>query len=155
MFQMKMKMGMENISVKNMEIGFTCSSFDLFHAGHVSMLNEAKKFCDYLIVGIQIDPSLDRKEKNKPIQTLIERQQQVRACKFVDEIIVYETEDDLLTLLQTLPIDIRFVGNEYYKKDFTGKSTRHKDGYEIFYNSRDHGYSSSELRRRIEERNEG
>ena len=155
MSQMKVKMGMENISVKNMEIGFTCSSFDLFHAGHVSMLNEAKKFCDYLIVGIQIDPSLDRKEKNKPIQTVIESQRQVRACKFVDEIIVYETEDDLLTLLQTLPIDIRFVGNEYYKKDFTGKSTRHKDGYEIFYNSRDHGYSSSELRRRIEERNEG
>ena len=155
MSQMKVKMGMENISVKNMEIGFTCSSFDLFHAGHVSMLNEAKKFCDYLIVGIQIDPSLDRKEKNKPILTLIERQLQVRACKFVDEIIVYETDDDLLTLLQTLPIDIRFVGNEYYKKDFTGKSTRHKDGYEIFYNSRDLGYSSSELRRRIEERNEG
>ena len=130
----------------NIKVGFTCSTFDLFHAGHVAMLEEAKKQCDWLIVGIQIDPTIDRLTKNKPVQCLIERQLQVRACKFVDEIIVYETEDDLLNILCMLPIDIRILGEEYKGKKFTGSHLR---GMEYFYNKRDHGFSSSELRKRI------
>ena len=127
-----------------MKIGFTCSTFDLFHAGHVAMLEEAKKQCDHLIVGIQTDPTIDRAEKNKPIQSLIERQLQVRACKFVDETIVYETEVDLITLLQTLPIDVRILGVEYKDKDYTGK-----DIVNAYYNKRSHSFSSSELRKRM------
>tara|TARA_Y100000389_G_scaffold204486_1_gene257329 strand:+ start:7434 stop:7820 length:387 start_codon:yes stop_codon:yes gene_type:complete len=127
-----------------MKVGFTCSTFDLFHAGHVSMLEEAKKQCDHLIVGIQTDPTIDRPEKNKPIQSLIERQIQVRGCKFVDETIVYETEDDLIILLQTLPIDVRILGNEYQHKSYTGKGI-----VNAYYNRRDHKFSSSELRSRL------
>jgi glycerol-3-phosphate cytidylyltransferase len=130
-----------------MKIGFTCSTFDLFHAGHVAMLEEAKKHCDWLIVGIQTDPTIDRPEKNKPVQSLIERQLQVRACKYVDETIVYATEQDLLALLCMLPIDIRILGEEYRDKPFTG---HHLRGMEYYFNKRDHGYSSSELRLRIE-----
>lgn len=128
------------------KIGFTCSSFDLFHAGHVAMLEEAKRHCDWLIVGVQTDPTIDRPTKNKPVQSLIERQLQVRACKFVDEVIVYATEDDLFTLLCMLPIDIRVLGEEYQGKSFTGS---HLKSMEYYYNRRDHGYSSSELRKRI------
>lgn len=128
------------------KVGFTCSTFDLFHAGHVSMLEEAKKKCDWLIVGIQTDPTIDRPVKNKPVQSLIERQLQVRACKFVDEIIVYATEYDLLNILCMLPIDIRILGEEYKGKSFTGDSIR---GMEYFYNKREHEFSSSELRKRI------
>jgi len=133
------------------KIGFSCSCFDLLHAGHVVMLEEAKKHCSYLIVGLQTDPALDRPEKNKPIQSLLERQLQLRACKYVDEIIVYETENDLETLLMTLPIDIRFIGQEYVNKDYTGKGICQSRGIEIFYNSRLHKFSSSELRKRIQE----
>lgn len=127
-----------------MKVGFTCSTFDLFHAGHVAMLEEAKKQCDHLIVGIQTDPTIDRPEKNKPIQSLIERQLQVRACKFVDETIVYETEADLIILLQTLPIDVRILGVEYKDKDYTGKGI-----VNAYYNKRSHSFSSSELRQRM------
>ena len=103
------------------KIGFTCSCFDLFHAGHVAMLEEAKQHCDHLIVGLQVDPSKDRDDKNKPVQSLIERQIQLRGCKFVDEIIVYKTEKDLKTILKTLPINIRFLGSEYVIESFTGR----------------------------------
>ena len=127
-----------------MKIGFTCSTFDLVHAGHVAMLEEAKKQCEHLIVGIQTDPTIDRPEKNKPIQSLIERQLQVRACKFVDETIVYETEADLIILLQTLPIDVRILGVEYKDKDYTGKGI-----VNAYYNKRSHSFSSSELRQRM------
>jgi len=127
-----------------MKIGFTCSTFDLFHTGHVAMLEEAKQQCDHLIVGIQSDPTIDRPEKNKPVQSLIERQLQVRGCKFVDETIVYSTEDDLIILLQTLPIDVRILGVEYENKDYTGKGL-----VEAYYNKRSHPFSSSELRKRV------
>lgn len=126
-------------------IGFTCGSFDLFHVGHVSMLREAKTICDYLIVGIQSNPTLDRPEKNKPVQSIIERQIQVAACKYVDETIVYETEDDLQFLLKTLPINIRIVGEEYQNKEYTGKNL----GLKTYFNKRNHSFSSSELRTRV------
>jgi len=130
----------------NKIIGFTCSTFDLFHAGHVAMLEEAKQQCDWLIVGLQVDPTIDRPEKNKPVQSLIERQLQVRACKFVDEIIVYSTEAELLDILNMLPINIRILGEEYRGKAFTGyKISKMK----YHFNKRDHNFSSSELRRRI------
>ena len=129
-----------------MIIGFTCSTFDLFHVGHVAMLEEAKKQCDWLIVGIQSDPTIDRPQKNKPVQDLIERQLQVRACKFVDEIIVYNTEKELSTLLQMLPIDVRILGEEYRNKEYTGRNLSKMRHY---FNKRDHDYSSSELRKRI------
>lgn len=128
------------------KIGFTCSTFDLFHAGHVAMLEEAKQQCDWLIVGLQMDPSIDRPEKNKPIQSLVERQLQVRACRFVDEIVVYSTEAELMELLCMLPIDVRILGAEYEDKQFTGK---HLKNMEYYFNRRDHGFSSSELRKRI------
>lgn len=127
-------------------VGFTCSTFDLFHAGHVAMLEEAKAQCDWLIAGIQSDPTIDRPTKNKPVQSLIERQLQVRACKFVDETIVYSTEAELLDILNTIPIDVRILGDEYINKDFTGKSLSHVS---LYYNSRRHSFSSTELRKRV------
>jgi len=129
-----------------MIVGFTCGAFDLFHAGHIAMLAEISAQCDFLIVGVQTDPSIDRPEKNKPIQTLIERQLQVQACRYVDQVIVYETEADLLTLLNLLPIDKRFLDITYRDKDFTGKSIKR---FETVYNSRDHYFSSTDLRGRI------
>ena len=133
-----------------MKIGFTCSCFDLLHSGHVLMLQEAKRHCDYLIVGLQVDPSIDRPEKNKPVQSIVERYIQLKAVKFVDEIIPYSTEADLLDLLQALPIDVRIVGEEYKNLDFTGKSLADDvNGMEIFNNSRKHRFSSSELRNRL------
>lgn len=128
-----------------MRIGFTCSTFDLFHAGHVSMLEEAKTQCDYLIVGLQVDPTIDRPEKNKPVQSVVERALQVRACKYVDEIIPYSTEADLMDLLKALPIDVRILGVEYKNKPFTGDDLV----MEYYFNSRDHNWSSSELRKRV------
>ena len=128
-----------------MKVGFVCSTFDLFHAGHVAMLEEAKRQCDWLIAGVQIDPSIDRSEKKKPIQSLIERQIQVRGCKYVDEIIVYGTETDLYDLLTTLPIDIRILGEEYKDKHFTGRDLE----IPCHFNKRRHGYSSTELRDRV------
>ena len=130
-------------------IGFTCSTFDLLHAGHITMLEEAKHHCDYLIVGLQNDPTIDRPEKNGPIQSIVERQIQLAAVKFIDEIIGYNTEEDLLDLLLTLPIKVRVLGDEYKTKDFTGKDIAKQRGIKIIYNGRDHSFSSSSLRKRV------
>lgn len=132
-----------------MKTGFTCSTFDLFHAGHIVMLEEAKRQCDYLIVGIQIDPTLDRSSKNKPVQSIIERQIQVKACKYVDEVIIYNTEKELEDILMTLPINVRILGEEYMDKEFTGKDICLKRGIRLHYNKRDHYFSSTDLRKRV------
>ena len=130
-------------------IGFTCSTFDLLHAGHITMLEQAKHHCDYLIVGLQNDPTEDRPEKNKPVQSIVERQIQLAAVKYVDEIVIYNTEQDLIDLLLTLPIDVRVLGKEYQDKDFTGKDIAEQRGSKIVYNGRDHSFSSSSLRKRV------
>jgi glycerol-3-phosphate cytidylyltransferase len=135
------------------KIGFTCSTFDLLHAGHVTMLEEAKRHCDFLIVGLQNDPTLDRPEKNAPVQSIVERQIQLAAVKYVDEIVIYNTEQDLIDLLLTLPIDVRILGDEYKTKDFTGKDIAKQRGSKIIYNGRDHSFSSSSLRKRVSEAN--
>ena len=130
-------------------IGFTCSTFDLLHAGHILMLAEAKSVCDYLIVALQTDPSIDRPDtKNKPVQSVVERYVQLSAVKFVDQIIVYQTEKDLDDMLMFLPITVRFIGEEYEGKEFTGKDICEDRGIKIWYNSRKHRFSSSELRQR-------
>lgn len=129
-------------------VGFTCSTFDLLHAGHILMLAEAKSVCDHLIVGLQTDPTIDRSTKNKPVQSIVERYVQLSAVKFVDEIIVYSTEKDLEDLLMFLPITVRFIGEEYEGKEFTGKQICEERGIKIWYNSRKHRFSSSELRQR-------
>jgi len=132
-----------------MKTGFTCSTFDLLHAGHVLMLMEAKNNCDYLIVGLQTDPTIDRPDtKNKPVQSIVERQLQLQAVKYIDEIIVYETEQDLMDILQTADINIRFIGEDYIGKDFTGKQYCIDAGIDIEYNSRKHRFSTTELRQR-------
>ena len=132
-----------------MMIGFTCSTFDLLHAGHILMLEECKKHCDWLIVGLQTDPTIDRPDtKNKPAQTIVERFIQLRACAPVDEIIPYSTEQDLMDLLAALPINIRFIGEEYMNKDFTGKQYCMDNNIGIYYNSRKHRFSTTDLRRR-------
>ena len=128
-----------------MKVGFTCSCFDLFHAGHIMMLKEAKSQCDYLIVGLQTDPTMDRPEKNKPVQSVFERFVQLQACKYVDEIVVYATEKDLLDVLQSYPIDVRIIGDEYKDKHFTGREL----DMEIYYNRRKHSFSTTELRKRV------
>lgn len=133
------------------KIGFTCSTFDLLHAGHVTMLEEAKRHCDFLIVGLQNDPTLDRPTKNAPVQSIVERQIQLAAVKYVDEIVIYNTEQDLIDLLLTLPIDVRILGDEYKTKDFTGKEIAKQRGSKIIYNGRDHSFSSSSLRKRVSE----
>lgn len=130
-------------------VGFTCSAFDLFHAGHVAMLAECKQHCDYLIVGLQVDPSKDRPDKNKPIQSVYERYKQLKGCKYVDEIIPYETEQDLENLIAIEDIHVRFVGQEYKGKFITGEDTCAIREIRIHYNSRLHNYSSSELRKRL------
>ena len=130
-------------------IGFTCSTFDLLHAGHITMLEEAKRHCDFLIVGLQNDPTEDRPEKNKPVQSIVERQLQLAAVKYVDEIVIYNTEQDLKDLLLCLPIDIRVLGDEYEHRDFTGKDIAEQRGSKIIYNGRDHSFSSSSLRKRV------
>jgi len=133
-----------------MKIGFNCSSFDLFHAGHITMLKVEKELCDYLKVALQVDPTIDRPGvKNKPVQTVYERYVQLQGCKYVDEILVYETESDLLNLIQTQTIDIRFLSEEYENRDFTGKQYCIDHGIEIFYHLRRHQYSSTELRNRV------
>ena len=132
-----------------MVIGFTASTFDLLHAGHIIMLREAKVQCDHLIVGLQVDPSIDRPEKNKPVQTVVERYTQLQAVKYVDEIIPYSTEQDLEDILNLLPIDIRILGVEYREKDFTGRDICKNRGIQLYFNKRDHRFSSSDLRRRI------
>jgi glycerol-3-phosphate cytidylyltransferase len=134
------------------KVGFTASCFDLLHAGHILMLEEAKSVCDYLIVALQADPSIDRPNKRRPVQSLIERQIQLKAVKYIDEVVVYETEDDLLDLLKTLHIDIRIIGEDYAGKDFTGRDYCLAHDIEIYYNSRKHNFSSTELIERIKER---
>ncbi|MGC6480096.1 MAG: adenylyltransferase/cytidyltransferase family protein [Flavobacteriaceae bacterium] len=134
---------------RNNTVGITFSTFDFFHAGHVKMLEEAKTVCDYLIVGLQLDPSIDRPEKNKPVQSVIERYIQVSSCKFVDEVVPYVSEKDLDEILRSFKIDIRIIGEEYAEKDFTGKAYCEQKGIEIYYNSRDHEYSSSGIRKRL------
>jgi glycerol-3-phosphate cytidylyltransferase len=130
-------------------VGFTCSTFDLLHAGHILMLAEAKTICDYLIVGVQSDPTIDRPgTKNKPVQSVVERYVQLSAVKFIDQIVVYDTEKDLEDLLMFLPISVRIIGEEYKDKEFTGKQICEERGIKIWYNSRNHRFSSSELRNR-------
>lgn len=135
-----------------MKVGFTCSTFDLLHAGHVSMLREAKDHCDYLICALQMDPSVDRPTKNSPIQTAVERYTQLNAVKYVDEIIPYSTEKDLEDILEMYHIDVRILGEEYRDKDFTGKDICRKRGIQLHFNKRDHRFSSSDLRNRVTER---
>jgi len=134
-----------------MTVGFTCSTFDLLHAGHIIMLREAKEHCDYLIVGLQTDPTIDRPgDKNKPVQSLVERYAQLSAVEYVDEIIPYETEQDLIDILNMYSIDMRVLGEEYREKDFTGKEVCRKRGIELYFNKRDHRFSTSDLRERVE-----
>ena len=133
-----------------MRIGFTCSTFDLLHAGHIQMLRDAKEQCEYLICGLQIDPSLDRPEKNSPVQTIVERHTQLSAIKYVDEIIPYQTETDLEDILNMLHIDVRILGEEYKNGKFTGRAICAKRGIELFFNKREHRFSRSDLRNRVE-----
>lgn len=133
-------------SDKNETVGITASCFDLFHAGHVLMLQEAKEQVDRLVVALQTDPTIDRPEKNKPVQSIVERYIQVSACKYVDDIIPYTTEEDLLNILKSYDWDVRIIGEEYYGKPFTGCDLP----ITVYYNSRKHDFSTSELRKRIE-----
>jgi glycerol-3-phosphate cytidylyltransferase len=132
------------------KIGITFSTFDMLHAGHIAMLSEAKNHCDYLICGLQTDPTIDRPDtKNKPVQSIVERQIQLAACRYVDEVVVYQTENDLNDLLLILPIDVRILGVEYKDKDFTGMEECYKRNIELVFNGRDHSFSSSSLRKRV------
>lgn len=130
-------------------VGITFSTFDLLHAGHIAMLREAKEQCDYLICGLQVDPSIDRKEKNAPVQSLVERWTQLQGVKYVDEIIPYQTETDLEDILKMFNVDIRIIGAEYKNKTFTGRATCAQRGIEVYYNRRDHRFSTSDLRERV------
>jgi len=135
-----------------MRTGITFSAFDLLHAGHVKMLEEAKQHCDYLIVGLQTDPTLDRPTKNKPTQTVVERYIQLKACKFVDEIVPYATEQDLEDILKAFAIDVRILGDEYKERDFTGRSYCEEKGIDLHFNTRDHRFSSTNLRHEVYQR---
>lgn len=137
--------------MKNQKIGITFSSFDLLHAGHIKMLEEAKNVCDYLIVCLQMDPSVDRPHKNKPTQSVVERYIQLKAVRAVDEIVPYNTEEDVEDILRSFIVDIRIIGDDYKDKDFTGKKYCEEKGIEIYYNKRDHRFSSSALRQSIYE----
>jgi glycerol-3-phosphate cytidylyltransferase len=140
----------KELKAEGKKIGITFSQFDLLHAGHIAMLSEAKNHCDYLIAGLQTDASIDRPEtKNPPVQSVVERQIQLAACRYVDEVVVYTTEQDLVDLLLILPIDVRILGDEYEYKDFSGKSEGMANGLELVYNSRHHSFSSSSLRKRV------
>ena len=137
-----------------MGVGFTCSTFDLLHAGHVQMLREAKEQCDYLLVGLQMDPSIDRAEKNAPVQSIVERYTQLKGVRYVDEIIPYQTEADLEDILGMYHIDVRVLGEEYRDKTFTGRAICLRRGIELYYNKRGHRFSTSDLRKRVcEDRN--
>ena len=140
----------KELKAQGKKIGITFSTFDMLHAGHVAMLSEAKNHCDYLIAGLQTDPTIDRPDtKNHPIQSIVERQIQLAACRYVDEVVVYQTEQDLVDLLLILPLDIRILGIEYADKDFTGRGECFDRGIELVFNSRDHSFSSSSLRKRV------
>ena len=130
-------------------IGFTASTFDLLHAGHVQMLRESKEYCDYLICALQIDPNIDRPEKNKPVQTIVERYTQLKGVRYVDEIIPYQSEKDLEDILELYHIDIRILGEEYRNKEFTGRDICKKRDIELHFNKREHRFSTSDLRRRV------
>ena len=132
------------------KIGITFSTFDMLHAGHIAMLAEAKNHCDYLICGLQTDPTIDRPDtKNKPVQSIVERQIQLAACRYVDEVVVYQTEQDLVDLLLILPLDVRVLGVEYQDKEYTGQHECYHRGIECIFNPRDHSFSSSSLRKRV------
>ena len=142
----------KNLKKEGKRIGITFSTFDLLHAGHIAMLSESKNHCDYLICGLQTDPTIDRPDtKNKPVQTIVERQIQLSACRYVDEVVIYQTEKDLEDLLLILPVDVRILGVEYADKEFTGKQICVNRKIEIVYNGRDHSFSSSNLRKRVAE----
>lgn len=132
-------------------IGITCSTFDLLHTGHVIMLEECKKYCDYLICALQVDPTLDRPEKNKPIQSMVERYLQLEAVKHVDKIIPYSTEEDLKTIFMSLDLNVRIIGEEYKDQEFTAKNICQKRGIKLIYNKREHDFSTTSLRKRIYE----
>jgi len=134
---------------QQIRVGFTCATFDLFHAGHILMLKEAKKVCDHLIVGLQTDPTIDRPHKNKPVQSIFERHTQLQACKYVDEIVVYATEKELIDILLAYPIDVRVLGEEYENRDFTGREICIDMGMKFHYNKRKHSFSTTELRERV------
>ncbi|RTY91118.1 glycerol-3-phosphate cytidylyltransferase [Flavobacterium sp. RSP46] len=135
-----------------MKIGITFSAFDLLHAGHIKMLEEAKGQCDYLIAGLQTDPTIDRPEKNRPTQSVVERYIQLKGCKHVDEIVPYATEQDLEDILRAFKIDVRIVGDEYKEKNFTGRNYCEEKGIVLFFNIRDHRFSSSSLRKEVTEK---
>ena len=140
----------KELKAQGKKIGITFSTFDLLHAGHVAMLSEAKNHCDYLIAGLQTDPTIDRPDtKNYPIQSIVERQIQLSSCRYVDEVVVYQTEQDLRDLLLILPVDVRILGVEYKDKDFSGAEECYDRGIEIVFNGRDHSFSSSSLRKRV------
>ena len=140
----------KRLKAEGKKIGITFSTFDMLHAGHIAMLSEAKNHCDYLIAGLQTDPTIDRPDtKNSPIQSVVERQIQLAACRYVDEVVVYQTERDLIDLLLILPVDVRILGVEYENKDFTGKKECWDREIELVYNGRDHSFSSSSLRKRV------
>jgi glycerol-3-phosphate cytidylyltransferase len=132
------------------KIGITFSTFDMLHAGHIAMLSEARNHCDYLIAGLQTDPTIDRPDtKNCPIQSVVERQIQLAACRYVDEVVVYQTEQDLVDLLLILPVDVRILGVEYQHQEFTGRNECLGRGIDLVFNGRDHSFSSSSLRKRV------
>lgn len=140
----------KKLKAEGKRIGITFSTFDMLHAGHIAMLSEAKNHCDYLICGLQTDPTIDRPDsKNPPVQSIVERQIQLSACRYVDEVVVYQTEQDLRDLLLILPVDIRILGVEYADKDFSGREECIDRNIEIVYNGRDHSFSSSSLRKRV------
>ena len=140
----------KQLKAEGKRIGITFSTFDMLHAGHIAMLSEAKNHCDYLICGLQTDPTIDRPtEKNPPVQSIVERQIQLAACRYVDEVVVYQTEQDLVDLLLILPVNVRILGVEYQDKQFTGRHEGNKRGIELVFNGRDHSFSSSSLRRRV------
>ena len=142
----------KRLKAEGKKIGITFSTFDMLHAGHIAMLSEAKNHCDYLIAGLQTDPTIDRPDtKNSPIQSVVERQIQLAACRYVDEVVVYQTEQDLIDLLLILPIDVRILGVEYANKSFTGHDECYNRGIELVFNGRDHSFSSSSLRKRVVE----
>ena len=132
-----------------MKIGITFSAFDLLHAGHIKMLEDAKRQCDYLICGLQTDPTIDRPEKNLPVQSVVERYIQLKACKYVDEVVPYATEQDLEDILRSFKIDVRILGEEYRDKKFTGRMYCEEKGIELYFNKRDHRFSSSGLRKEV------
>ena len=140
----------KQLKAEGKRIGITFSTFDMLHAGHIAMLSEAKNHCDYLIAGLQTDPTIDRPDtKNHPVQSIVERQIQLAACRYVDEVVVYQTEQDLIDLLLILPVDMRILGVEYEHQNFTGREEGALRGIELVFNDRDHSFSSSSLRRRV------